>query len=239
MYGQKGAGKSSAVARVLSDKTGVAKMSISQGDTTSSILTELCKMCGQMSIKSQRLDDFTAVLKEASEQRKGHPVTIVFEIDRGSSSPDVLSLVKHVAKYFALDANVLIVLSEANAVLGFGDDQRQKFIWVDEMSRVEAETFVKKRVPDMSSEDFTRFADNIGTLPLSLTLLCDALLAGQKMDDHIRSVLAWADADLVAFLHKPILAALKKSPEGVSVKLFDGVEHKGVPRPRSNKRDPS
>ena len=229
MYGPKGAGKSSAVARVLSDKTGVAKIIISQGDTTSSILAKISKVCGQTFIGSPDLDDLTAVLKEASKHRKGHPVTVVFEIDRGCSSPEVLSLVKHVAKHFALNANVLIVLSEANAVLGFGDDQRQKFIWVDEMSRVEAETFVKKRVPDMSSEDFTRFVDNIGTLPLSLTLLCDALLAGQKMDDHIRSVLAWADADLVAFLHKPILAALKKSPEGVSVKLFDGVKHEGVP----------
>jgi len=134
-----------------------------------------------------------------------------------------------VAKHFALNANVLIVLSEAYAVLGFGDDQRQEFIWVDEMSRDEAEAYVKKRVPDMSTEDFTRFADNIGTLPLLLSRLCDALLAGRKMDDHIRIVLAMAEADLVAFLHQPILVALKKSPGGVSVKSFGGKEHKGVP----------
>ena len=229
MYGPKGAGKSSAVARVLSDKTGVAKIIISQGDTTSSILAKISKVCGQTFIGSPDLDDLTAVLKEASKHRKGHPVTVVFEIDRGCSSPEVLSLVKHVAKHFALNANVLIVLSEANAVLGFGDDQRQEFIWVDEMSRDEAEAYVKKRVPDMSTEDFTRFADNIGTLPLLLSRLCDALLAGQKMDDHIRSVLAMAEADLVAFLHQPILVALKKSPGGVSVKSFGGKEHKGVP----------
>ena len=48
------------------------------------------------------------------------------------------------------------------------------------------------------------------------------------MDDFIRSALAYADMDLVAFLHEPILTALKKSPEGVSAELFDGVEHKGV-----------
>ena len=45
MYGPKGAGKSSVVARVLGDKTGVANISISQGDTTSSILSKICKMC--------------------------------------------------------------------------------------------------------------------------------------------------------------------------------------------------
>ena len=229
MYGPKGAGKSSVVARVLGDKTGVTKISISQGDTTSSILAKICKMCGQTTIESPDLDDFTDVLIGAAEKNGGRPVTVVFEVERGSSSPEVLSLVKHVAKSFALNANVLIVLSEANAVLGFRDDQRQKFIWVNEMSRAEAEEFVKRRVPSIPTEDFNRFADNIGTLPLSLTMLCDALLAGQKVDDFIRSALAWAEADLVAFLHRPILTALKKSPEGVSVKFFGGVEHKGVP----------
>ena len=229
MYGPKGAGKSSLVARVLGDKTGVAKISISQGDTTSSILAKICKMCGQSSMESSDLDDFSAVLRDACEQREGHPLTVVFEVERGSSSPEVLSLVKHVAKSFALNANVLIVLSEANAVLGFGDDQRQKFIWVNEMSRAEAEEFVKKRVPSISTEDFNRFVESIGTLPLSLTMLCDALLADQKVDVFIRSALEYAKKDLVAFLHKPILTALKKSPEGVSVELFGGVEHKGVP----------
>jgi hypothetical protein len=168
------------------------------------------------------------VLTDAAEKNGGLPVTVVFEVERGSSSPEVLSLVKHVAKSFALNANVLIVLSEANAVLGFGDDQRQEFIWVNEMSRGEAEEFVKRRVPSISTEDFDRFADSIGTLPLSLTRLCDALLAGQKVDDFIRSALAYADMGLLAFLHKPILTALKQSPEGVSVELFRGVEHKGV-----------
>ena len=229
MYGPKGAGKSSVVAQVLGDKSGVANITISQGDTTSSILAKICKMCGQTSIESSDLGDFAALLRDACEQRGGQPPTVVFEVERGSTSPKVLSLVKHVAKSFALNANVLIVLSEANAVLGFGDDQRQEFIWVNEMSRDEALEYVKKRVPSISTEDFNRFADSIGTLPLSLTRLCDALLAGQKMDDFICSALAWADADLVAFLHKPILAALKKSPEGVSVKLFDGVKHEGVP----------
>jgi hypothetical protein len=48
------------------------------------------------------------------------------------------------------------------------------------------------------------------------------------VDVFIRSALEYAKKDLVAFLHKPILTALKKSPEGVSVELFDGVKHEGV-----------
>ena len=48
------------------------------------------------------------------------------------------------------------------------------------------------------------------------------------MDDLIRRALAAAKVDLVAFLHQPILAALNKSPEGVSIESFSGAEHKGV-----------
>jgi len=40
--------------------------------------------------------------------------------------------------------------------------------------------------------------------------------------------MASAKLDLVAFLHQPILAALKKSPDGVSVESFSGVKHDGV-----------
>ena len=231
MYGPKGAGKSSSVARALGDKEGVIKLLITQGDTTSSILENIVELCGLKPSKTPkvRLDDLSYVLRSAAKRRKGHPVTVVFEVERGCSSPEVLSLVRQVSKHFALDANVLIILSEANAVLGFGDDQRQEFIWVNEMSHDEALEYVKKRVPSISAEDFNRFVDNIGTLPLSLSRLCDALLGGQKMDDFIRRALASAKVDLVAFLHQPILTALKKSPKNVGIESFSGVEHKGIP----------
>ena len=178
--------------------------------------------------QSPELVDFLPALKEAADQRNGLPLTVVLEVERGCSSPEVLSLVKQVSKVFALRANVLIVLSEANAVLGFGEDDRQKFIMVHEMDRVEAEQYVKKRVPTISQSEFNRFADAVGTLPLSLCLFCDALLAGETTDSCINKKLALAWADLVAFLHQPILAALKKSPGGVSVKIFAGQKHEGV-----------
>jgi predicted phosphoadenosine phosphosulfate sulfurtransferase len=37
-----------------------------------------------------------------------------------------------------------------------------------------------------------------------------------------------AERDLVAFIHKPILEALKESPDGVSVVKFQGCKDNGV-----------
>jgi hypothetical protein len=66
------------------------------------------------------------VLLKAAEMRKGLPITIVFEVERTSTSLDVLLLIKNFAKYFAVYASVIIVLSEANTGLVFGDDERHE-----------------------------------------------------------------------------------------------------------------
>jgi len=168
-------------------------------------------------------------MQVAAEKRNGHPVTVVFEVERGSSSPEVLSLVKHTAKVFALVANVLIVLSDSNTVLQFGDDKRQKFILVGELTREEARAYVQKRAPNISSEDFNKFADKCGTYPLMLGIFCASVCKGETADEHIAKVVDSARGDLEAFVHIPILAALKKSPGGVRSGNFVGVEHKSIP----------
>jgi hypothetical protein len=153
---------------------------------------------------------------------------VVFEVERAIASPEVLGLVKNVAKELALAGNVLIVLSEANAVLGFGKDPRQRFILVEEMTREEGWAFVQKRAPDMAIKDFNIFADQCGMLPLSLADFCEAVRLGKTVDGHIAEVLASARQDLEAFVHEPILAALKKSPDGVLSGTFQGIKHEEV-----------
>ena len=68
----------------------------------------------------------------------------------------------------------------------------------------------------------------MGTLPLDVGAFAIALGRGQLADDYIEAALRAARRDLAGFLHKPILKALKESPDGVSTDLFDGIEHKGV-----------
>ena len=57
-----------------------------------------------------------------------------------------------------------------------------------------------------------------------MTALKDGISAAQIIEEAI----AAAEADLVAFALEPILAALKATPDGVHVRAFNGVEHKGV-----------
>ena len=48
------------------------------------------------------------------------------------------------------------------------------------------------------------------------------------MAQIIKEVVLAADSDLVAFKLKPILTALKATPDGVDVRAFDGVKYEGV-----------
>jgi len=228
VYGVKGAGKTSIVQSVLGDKTGVVVVSVSNEDKTDTIVAKIQRACGMVPHSSSTVKKIGDAMQVAAEKRNGHPVTVVFEVERGSSSPEVLSLVKHTAKVFALVANVLIVLSDANTVLQFGDDKRQKFILVGELTREEARAYVQKRAPNISSEDFNKFADKCGTYPLMLGIFCASVCKGETADEHIAKVVDSARGDLEAFVHKPILAALKKSPGGVRSGNFDGVKHEGV-----------
>ena len=50
-----------------------------------------------------------------------------------------------------------------------------------------------------------------------------ALERGQSAADYVEAELRAAKCSLAAFRHKPILKALKASPDGVSTDEFDGV----------------
>ena len=68
----------------------------------------------------------------------------------------------------------------------------------------------------------------MGTLPSDIRVFAVALGSGDTAADYIEAALCAAERDLAGFTHKPILKALKSSPDGVSTDLFDDVEHKGV-----------
>ena len=51
---------------------------------------------------------------------------------------------------------------------------------------------------------------------------------GESAATYIEEMLRAAKNDLSAFAHKPILEALKLSPDGVRTKVFRGIKNKGV-----------
>jgi len=226
VYGVKGAGKSTSVQAALGDKTGVVVVTVVEGDTREKVIARIYQSYLKIRLDSSSSIEITDAFLAATKERGGRPVTVVFEVE--TSSDVVMNVVKHISKEFSEAANVLIVLCEANAVLSFGKDPRHKFIFVDEMTREEARQYVKKSNPKISSDDFNKFADKCGARPMALENLCWAVRDGQTVDEHIGKVLDLARGDLVAFIHTPILAALKKTPGGVHHTFFDAVEDHGA-----------
>ena len=226
VYGPKGAGRSSLVARALAEKCGVIKISTSQGDTVDTIIKKILDTCQVQLDHSASLDTISRVLRDAASGRQvttpdpvrpgegttvSRPPTPVLEVERGGGSADVLSLTRHVAKQFAIDSSVLFTLSEANAVLGFGGDRRQSFILVDEVTREEALELTRKIHPTILREDFDRFTENVGTPPLDVVNFARALRVSKSQDNKIiGSGVGLYMSMLIAKMHKGSIKVFSK-----------------------------
>jgi hypothetical protein len=150
LVGIKGSGKSSAIAHVLSNKPGLLYVTVSESDTSSSLLQKLLLISGERCDEIMNILDVNIlypVLNQAAKDMGGRRVTVVLEIECGTDSNSVLYMAKSAAKKLAVSSNVIIILSEAIAGLMFGDDLRQKFIWVDGMTEDEAVAEFKESCP--------------------------------------------------------------------------------------------
>ena len=162
LVGVKGSGKSSAVAHVLSNKPGLLYISVSESDTSSSLLQKLLAISGERCDENINILDVNIlypVLNQAAKDMGGRRVTVVLEIERGADSNSVLYMAKSAAKKLAVASNVIIILSEANDGLMFGDDLRQEFIWVDGMTEDEATSYAKKEFTAISESDLKEFIE--------------------------------------------------------------------------------
>jgi hypothetical protein len=166
IVGSKGAGKSYATAHVLDKKPGVLFLKVTQAETSLSFGSKLLKAGGQVLDENMKLgvDALYPLLEQIAQTDR--PITIVFEVERGAGAPsdEVLYMVKSTAKELAHAANVIIILSEANAGLAFGDDRRQKFIWVDGMTHAEATMYAKKVFPAVADHDLETFFEKVSIL---------------------------------------------------------------------------
>lgn len=228
LVGPKGSGKSSVVARVLAGKRGVVHIVMSEKDTP---FTIVLKMHHQLGLKYDRdvkvtLDHIPSVLQRVTEYREGLPITIVFEME--ACGPQSLRLVKVVAAKLATNANVLVILSDMNAASAFTEDNKQQFIWVDEMTRGEAVDFAKRIHPAVSDSDLNLILEKTGKLPNDIKIAMQSLRRGVRAALIVDEAVDIALDDLYTFGHRPILAALKSEPDGVSAARFAGVQYKGV-----------
>ena len=68
----------------------------------------------------------------------------------------------------------------------------------------------------------------MGTIPLHVREFTNSLENGELAAKYIEDILRAAKNDLSAFAHKPILEALKLSPDGVRTEVFSDIENQGV-----------
>jgi hypothetical protein len=140
-----------------------------------------------------------------------------------------IKAIRGVAKDLSAACNFLIILSEANAVLEFGNDRdREDFIYVGELTEPEAREYISKLKMELSEKDIKHVMDNVGTNPATIRSMREWVCEGRSIQDFVVEKLADAKVNLVAFPHKAILKALNEHPEGVSPEYFNNMKNEGI-----------
>ena len=127
---------------------------------------------------------------------------MIFEIERGKETEQTSCIhnVRSLCKLcqFAVCCNCIIILSETNAVLVFGQDaEREKIILVPELTHNEALDFIRARQGvDMDEKEMMRLFDNVGTNAATLECFLNEHVS---IDEFIAIRMANAREDLVAF----------------------------------------
>jgi hypothetical protein len=187
---------------------------------------------GEIDLNPNQLE---AEMEKVHKKYGIYPV-IIFEVERGGTVADrnVMNNVRSVAKELAHLCNVLIVISESNAILHFGKDlDREEYIFVDELSIPEATAYLKKHLPEMTAEEMKmKVFDQIGTNPANLhNLMMSFKQKGIPVETFVNGSLHNARKSLSSFPLQRILKALKDLPDpgdGVDPEVFENQQEIGV-----------
>jgi hypothetical protein len=227
LYGSKGCGKSTLVEKCTTGKNGVVSVLVSSVFDKAAILkTMSTEIMGE---HAPAVTEKKLVTALHDAKVGGRLATVVFEIERGEGAEQTACIrnVRSLSKMFAQVCNCIIILSEANAILVFGQDEaRERYILVPDLSDTEALEYVRARKGgDVDVKDMMRLFDSVGT---NAAKLLDFVSRDGSVDEFIADKLGRARQDLVAFQLKPILKALKENPEGVSPEYFRNEEYKAI-----------
>lgn len=225
VYGPKGVGKSELVDHVAIGKKGVVKVKVSSANNKSEVIQSIAKrLLGGATHTDLDIDIFIEAVRKSDITP-----TIIFDVECSLSrddddDDDVVSIVRSLSNDLPPYCRCIIVLSEANAVLQFGKDPREKFIYVDEMELDEA----KQLLIGLAKAKMKYVFEKIGTSPLTLINLIESVSFTYSVEDYVVDVLRYAEKSLVAFAHQPILKALKDHSEGITPKYFKKQKDEGV-----------
>jgi hypothetical protein len=244
VYGPKGAGKSALVEGYASKRRGVVKVVVTLAQSRGDVIDTINEaILGARKVKADSKLSEVAFLN-AIKSCNPRPI-IIFDVERGGSPDQELGLaaVRSLAKTFAQECAVLIVLSEANAVIHFGaDDAREKFIFVNEMTSNEVSELIQKRMQlnahdgtNLKGDAFTpaeiaHIVNTVGGNPATIEKLLSNVKLGPDDDQRIPlqqaldGIVKKARADLGTFPYPSLLKTLKAHPDGVSRESLEGIE---------------
>jgi len=146
LYGSKGCGKSILAEKCIVGKKGVVSVMIGSVFDESTILQKISTEIKGKNAPAVREEELVAALKEAKVD--GRLATVVFEIEcvEGARQFDCINRVRSLSKMFAQVCNCIIILSEENTILVFGqDDFRESYILVPDLSIDEALQYMQAR----------------------------------------------------------------------------------------------
>lgn len=230
LFGPQGAGKSTAVMKVLENRSGVILISASNVATKTDVINALSdKIIGCKGVPSAQ-EKCNAVLKRCSVT----PV-IVFEVKRGGAQDYLkgVEAVRSLAKAHAVVCKCIIVLSDPSAVFAFGKDKfREKYLCAEELSYDEAKAmltnvFKKRGLSVISDADMEFLFKSIGTNPLQLNEFVTSR-GDMSVKEYVESILEKETKVLRNYPHQVILKALKDHPEGVEPVAFIGQMSNGI-----------
>ncbi len=226
VYGPNGIGKTELVDHTAIGLKGVVKILVSSATTREEIIQSLSVQLLRQGVPNLPIYALIQAVKNC-----GIIPTIIFDVERVISKnidDPVLGAVRSLSKALAPYCRCIIVLAESNAVLQFGKDKREEFIYVGEMERDEAREMLQKLKTNLTEDEMDFVFSQIGTSPIDLLNLAERVSSTYSVKDYVRDVLFSAENDLVQFYHKPILEALKSHPDGVSPKYFNREMSEGV-----------
>jgi len=220
VVGPKGSGKSTTVAHALDGKPWVKLIQVHSGLEVKEFREMVDDVLG--------LKSHPRFLEGC--RRGGHAMTIVFDVETGPSS-ELVQVIRKTAKYMAINANVIIILSEAYLAMDFaGSEPRERFVWVSELTAAQATAYVAAKIDktdkgetaDTLKSAMNAYIQQVSRNPKMLDSCIDRLKEGEKIDEIISKEIKTATRDINAFQLKPIIEALKVHPEGVSRLDFAG-----------------
>ncbi len=222
VYGPRGAGKSELVSHSVVGLPAVKLFKItsarSREELVKSFMYQLTGL--ESNLTSATIDE---ALRNFIREKKVFP-TFIFDVERGSDvNPDTFNTLRAFAKELVKKARCILVLSEATAVLEFrGDPDRENYIYVDEMSELEANELLDKRGAPFNVTERRYIYDNLGTRAGMLVAMVGEYKRTRKsVKECVDRKVKDAATHLKNFPLKPILLALKERPDGVPLDQFE------------------